>query len=228
MKYSVFLFDADNTLLDFDRSSREAFSETLAHLDIEEEFWHFQRYLRINRECWELLEKGEIGPEEVKALRFKRFLNHLRHDGNPKETGYFYLDALSRKAYLEDGAIELLDDLKNAGYTLGLITNGLSKVQRPRFRDSGLNEYFETVVISEEIGSAKPMPAYFEHTLNALNAPSKADILIVGDTPASDILGGQQMGMATCWYNPRGASFPFDPGPTHVVEHLGDIRKFAR
>jgi 2-haloacid dehalogenase len=223
MRYPILLFDADNTLLDFDRSSREAFAATLKTLGIEPQEWHFDRYLLINRECWSMLEKGEIDPETVKWLRFRRFLDSIQSDVDPRNAGYLYLELLAQYHYTIDGAIDLLEALQQKGARLGLITNGLSAVQRPRFKSSGLEAFFETIVISEEIGTAKPMHGYFEYTLDQLNSPSVDDVLIIGDNPGSDILGGQNMGIDTCWYNPHRRSFPFDPGPTHQIDHLSKV-----
>ncbi|MCB0705195.1 MAG: YjjG family noncanonical pyrimidine nucleotidase [Saprospiraceae bacterium] len=225
MKYSVFLFDADNTLLDFNRSEREAFSEMLEDMGVKEQFWHFPRYLTINKECWEQLEKGEISPEEVKTIRFERFFQLINKPADPEKAGLKYLQALSTKAYWEAGALDLLKNLQKQNLRLALVTNGLSSVQRPRFRHSGLDHFFSTIIISEEIGYAKPMRAFFDITFEALDQPDKKEMLLIGDTPGSDILGGQQFGLDTCWYNPKKREFPFDPGPTYEIRHLDGLSK---
>ncbi len=207
--YTHCLFDLDNTLLDFDRSSKEAFGEALKEgPDMEPSERLFFQYEEINRCCWKLLEAGEISPREVQRRRFSDFLALHEVEYDPLKLNDLYLDKLAEKVHWIDGAKEVLDALKAQGVSLSLITNGLKRVQRPRLEQSGMMEYFDAVVISEEIGVAKPQPAYFEYTLEKLNNPPVERVLLVGDNPGSDILGGQRMGMATCWYNARQKPLP--------------------
>jgi HAD superfamily hydrolase (TIGR01549 family) len=87
--------------------------------------------------------------------------------------------------------------------SLALVTNGLSDVQRARIERLGLGRYFDAIAISSELGSAKPAPAIFEFALAGLGAPARATALMVGDSLTSDIRGGRNAGIATCWYNPH-------------------------
>ncbi len=227
--YTHCLFDLDNTLLDFDRSSREAFEEVLEYLGMEAREQLFFQYAEINRRCWKLLEQGKIAPREVQRRRFAEFMNLHGLDKDALAVNDFYLDRLSEKAHWEDGAREVLDALREQGVSLALITNGLQRVQRPRLEQSGMTEYFDAIVISEEIGSAKPQRAYFEYTLNSLNNPEPEGVLVIGDNAGSDILGGQRMGMDTCWYNARQKPLPEGMSPpTYAVKRMRQVLYLAK
>lgn len=206
--YTHYLIDLDNTLLDFDLSSKEAFAETVEKLGMSYTERMFFQYAEINYRCWKLLEKGQINPEEVQRRRFADFLKYYHLNADPMQVNETYLHHLSQKVYWEKGARELLETLKERGASLTLITNGLKSVQRPRLKRSGLETYFDLIVISEEIGHAKPQLAYFEYTLRALNNPPTANVLVIGDNAGSDVLGGQRAGLDTCWYNKHGKQQP--------------------
>lgn len=222
--YTHYLFDLDNTLLDFDRSSREAFAEAIESLDLICTDRMFAQYAEINHRYWQLYERGKIRSSEMRRARFADFLKLYDKEEKADEISHLYLDNLSQKVHWVEGAKEVLDALKANGASLALITNGLKSVQRPRLKLSGLEEYFELVVISEEIGCAKPQRAYFEHTLRELNHPPIERVLVVGDNPRSDVLGGQQFGLDTCWYNRRGKQRPEGVHPpTYEIKRIRQL-----
>ncbi len=226
MAYTHYLFDLDNTLLDFDRSSKEAFSEVVETLGMSYDDRMFTQYCEINYKWWKLLEEGAIVPREVQQGRFRDFLAMYGRGEDPMEINNRYLHLLSQKVHWIEGAREVLDALKERGASLTLITNGLKSVQRPRLERSGLYEYFELVVISEEIGHAKPQKAYFDHTLQQLNHPGPQNVLVVGDNAGSDVLGGQRAGLKTCWYNRKKK-----PRPEHVAPptyEIADLRRLLQ
>ena len=86
-----------------------------------------------------------------------------------------------------------------AKYRLALITNGLRDVQRPRLAGSAIGDYFAEVIISEEVGAAKPDPAIFDAAFELLGRPPRAKVLLIGDSLSSDIAGGRDYGLDTCW-----------------------------
>ncbi len=222
--YTHYLFDLDNTLLDFDRSSREAFAEAIERLDLICTDRMFAQYAEINRRYWKLLEAGEIRSDEMRYRRFADFLTIYGSPADPLEVSKDYLRCLSEKVHWVDGAKEVLDVLKSNGVSLSLITNGLKSVQRPRLERSGLYHYFDLVVISDEIGHAKPQPAYFEYTLQKLNHPPAERVLVVGDNVESDVLGGQLAGLHTCWYNKHGKQRPEGvAAPTYEIKRIRQL-----
>ena len=223
--YKYLLFDADNTLFDFTKASAVAFTETLAHYKIEQKEETYPIYLKINHDCWARLERGEITPKEIKPLRFKLFLEAINETGNPLEINDYYLARLAEKDYLLDGAKELLLDLKAKDYSLSIITNGLQLVQRPRIEKAGLTHIFDAITVSEEIGIAKPKPAFFDDTFRQLGQVSIKEVLVIGDNLLSDILGGINIGADTVWFNLKDKTNTTEVTPTHEVKSFEDLRK---
>ena len=101
-----------------------------------------------------------------------------------------------------------------------LLTNGLSSVQHPRFRRSSIFHYFDSVVVSEDVGIAKPHSGIFEHTMKTLGHSCKNDVLMIGDNLRSDIQGGVNFGIDTCWYNPNRKKNESGITPSYEIEHL--------
>jgi len=223
--YKYLLFDADNTLFDFTKASAVAFSETLANFKIDQNEETYPIYLDINHQCWARLEKGEITPKEIKHLRFQLFLDAIEEQGNPLEINDFYLNRLGEKDYLLDGAKDLLLDLKSQKYSLSIITNGLQLVQRPRIEKAGLTQLFDAITVSEEIGVAKPKPAFFDDTFRQLGQPKIDDVLVIGDNLTSDILGGINIGADTAWFNAKEKTNQTEVIPTYEVKGFDDLRK---
>ncbi len=223
--YKYLLFDADNTLFDFTKASAVAFRETLAHYKIEQKEETYPTYLKINNECWASLERGEITPKEIKPLRFKLFLDAINETGNPLEVNDHYLRSLGEKDYLLDGAKELLLELKAQKYSLSIITNGLQLVQRPRIEKAGLTHFFDAITVSEEIGVAKPKPAFFDDTFRQLGQPKIDDVLVIGDNLSSDILGGINIGADTAWFNAKKKINKTEIKPTYEVDGFKALRK---
>ena len=106
---------------------------------------------------------------------------------------------------------------------MAMVTNGLSEVQRARIERLDLGRYFEAIVISAEVGAAKPGGDIFDLTFEALGNPDPAGALMIGDNLPSDIKGGIDYGIATCWYNPGGKSAPPELTPAHTVTDLAAI-----
>ena len=132
------------------------------------------------------------------------------------------LDQLAQQAHLIEGAAELIQTL-NGRYHLALITNGLADVQYPRLARSGLESYFSAVVVSDEVGVAKPNPGIFDVAFERMNQPAKNEVLIIGDSLSSDITGGITYGIDTCWYNPNGQSS--DLPITHKIKTLHQLNE---
>ncbi len=223
--YKYLLFDADNTLFDFTKASAVAFTETLAHYKIEQKEETYPIYLKINHDCWARLERGEITPKEIKPLRFQLFLDAIKETGNPLEINNYYLARLAEKDYLLEGAEELLLDLKAKDYSLSIITNGLQLVQRPRIEKAGLTYIFDAITVSEEIGVAKPKPAFFDDTFRQLGQVNIKEVLVIGDNLLSDVLGGINIGADTVWFNLKGKKNETEVQPSYEVKGFEELRK---
>ena len=148
-----------------------------------------------------ILKQVNCQQAELNNLRFSRFLTALNlPNEDATQLGDYYLAQLSEKSVFMDGGHLLLEE-QTEKYHLGIITNGLKEVQRPKLIKSGLVDYFKVIVVSDEIGISKPQPAIFEHAFEKMEFPAKEKVLMVGDSLHSDIQGGINYGIDTCWYN---------------------------
>jgi 2-haloacid dehalogenase len=133
-----------------------------------------------------------------------------------------YLQHLGMQAQLVDGALEVVRTLATS-HRLAIITNGLTEVQRPRLAASAIREHVAALVISEEVGAAKPHRAIFDAAFARIGMPETSGVLMIGDSLSSDIAGGIGYGLDTCWYNPHGLPGRDDLVPTYEVRHLGEL-----
>jgi 2-haloacid dehalogenase len=200
--YTTVLFDLDHTLLDSDTSEALAFELALHTIGVEDPAEHFAEYDRINRALWAAVERHELMPGQVRTTRFEQLIAAAGLDADPRALADTFAAGLGCHGELYPGALEMLDALA-ARSSLALVTNGLADVQRARIERLGIAQYFDAVVISAEIGASKPSTGIFDIAFDRLGSPAKGDALMVGDSLSSDIQGGVNYGIATCWYNPR-------------------------
>ena len=220
--YQWVLFDADGTLFDYERAEAAALAALWADSELGERAPELdEAYRRINSALWRRFETGDISSHEIKEERFRRLVAELDLDAEPETLSRDYIDRLGLQTQLIPGAERLLAALAPR-YRLGLITNGLAAVQRSRLERSPIGGRFEVVVISEEVGFAKPDRRIFEHALERMERPARERVLMVGDNPLADIEGARSFGLATCWLNLDGRA---DGGVVsdHEVHSLDDL-----
>ena len=222
-KYYCILFDADNTLLNFDAAESKALAETLVNYGIEPDAETVQTYRTINEELWRQLEKGQIRRDKLMAERFTRFLKAVNAAGSGAEMNQYYLDQLSTHPDL--AAPNVLDVMKELAEvaTLAVVTNGFDRVQSRRVAESGLKEFIEEVFVSEKLDSEKPNRKIFDTALRSLGVENRERVLMVGDSLTSDIQGGINAGLDTCWYNPNHAENPGKVIPTYEIASLEEL-----
>lgn len=222
-KYYCILFDADNTLLDFDAAESKALADTLRNYGIEPDAETVQTYRTINGELWRQLEKGQIRRDKLMAERFTRFLKAVNAAGSGAEMNQYYLDQLSTHPDL--AAPNVLDVMKELAEvaTLAVVTNGFDRVQSRRVAESGLKEFVEEVFVSEKLDSEKPSRKIFDTALRSLGVENRERVLMVGDSLTSDIQGGINAGLDTCWYNPNRAENPGKVIPTYEIASLEEL-----
>ena len=223
-KYSVILFDIDDTLLDFPKSEREALCEALMLSGIELDDEMISTYQKINYELWKALERKEISRDELMTRRFKDFAVFYGFNINADKTAKDYLDALSTKIYFIDGARELLSSLYGK-VKMYIVTNGMACVQNSRYKLAGLDKVFDGMFISEEVGANKPDARFFEYVSEHIEGFQKERTLIIGDSQTSDIAGGNAFGIDTCWYSPNNAAAKYEP--TYTVDSLKKVLPIA-
>lgn len=226
MRYTHLLFDLDHTLLDSHESERLAYSHAMATIGLPDPDDHFDRYVTINRAMWVAVEAGDLQPSEVRHRRFEQFIADLGVDADPHAMAEAFVDGLGRFGELYEGAREVLESLAERA-TLAMVTNGLSEVQRARIERLRLADYFHTVVISSEVGVTKPRREIFDLTFAGLGHPGPETALMIGDSLSSDIAGGRNFGIDTCWYNPLGQPRADDDSATYEIADLVDLHRIA-
>lgn len=227
MKYQWILFDADNTLFDFDQSERFAFAEALKQVGIPFIESQFKLYHSINKSCWRAFEDGLLKKEDLRTARFEQFFKAIDKEADPLQFSELYLTQLSHSAFMLEGSMALLEELSDQ-YKMAIITNGLKEVQRPRITKAGLSNIFDVIVVSDEIGHAKPHPSFFDYTFNEMRHPDKEEVLVVGDNLNSDIKGGKDYGVDTCWYNHLRVTNESEVVPTYEVHSIGEVKEILK
>jgi len=221
-KYSWLFFDLDNTILDFGASSELAFFQIFKNRAISLTDEDYIAYRDINHEMWVEFEKGELSTEEVKHLRWEKFFELKALSLDAQEINAAYFDHIKVNPLWVPGAEEVIHELSKS-YNLCIITNGLSEVQESRLALSGLSNLIQHIVISDTIGVAKPSEAFFEFAFKLTGMPMKEEVLVIGDTLTSDIRGGIDYGVDTCWYNYYGADNTTQYHPTYAITKLSEL-----
>jgi len=209
-RYETVLFDADNTLFDFDRAEHEALCRVLAQRGYPADEAALACYLGINRELWRQFDRGEITREFLGAERFRRFMAQMGGGHDPEQFNRDYLDALAQGSQLLPGAEALCRRLA-ARCRLVIVTNGMTRAQTGRVEGSSIRDCISGLFISEAMGCQKPQREFYERVYAALGL-TEAELprtVMVGDSLTSDILGGIHGGIDTIWYNPK--HLPADP-----------------
>lgn len=224
MKYNLLLFDADDTLFDYDQAEEAALKLSFSEHNISfEKSIHLPLYRRINKNIWNDLEKKMITPSELKAERFKRLFAEIGVDSvMPAIFSDTYLTFLSEQTFLLPDVIDVLEVLHEKTL-MAIITNGLKEVQRPRISSSPISHFFRKYIISDEIGLVKPDKKFFDFALNELNHSNREQTLIIGDNLTSDIQGGINSGIDTCWFNWKKKQNDRNIKPNYEITKLKDL-----
>ena len=197
----IFL-DLDDTILDFHRSEAIALRKTLQTLNVEPTDDVVTRYSEINRAHWQALERRELTREQVLTGRFHQLFEELGMNVSPNVAQSLYEKNLSQSHFFMDGAPRLLMSLSGK-YQLYIASNGTTIVQKSRIASAGIARYFREIFLSQELGADKPQKEFFERATSQIEGYDPNEAIILGDSLTSDILGGIQAGMHTCWFNPH-------------------------
>lgn len=225
MRYDFLLFDADGTLLDFLKSEHEALCDVLKINGIQPTDDKVKLYSGINDSLWKLLERGEIEKKTLLVRRFELLLEALGENADARKMSVDYASKLSEKGYLLEGAEQMCQALYGKA-RMFIVTNGLEMVQRGRYARCGIDRYFEKIFISDKIGFQKPSVHFFESVAASVEGFEKSRALIIGDSLTSDMRGGLNFGIDTCWYNPDGKQCPSDMKLTHISNTFEDVIQF--
>ena len=218
-----FLFlDLDDTILDFHKAEHIALSKTLRFFGLEPEETVLSRYSQINREHWERLERKELTREQVLVGRFAVLFAELGVQVDPAACTAAYSKNLAIGHYFMPGAEEAVERLSKK-YRLFLASNGTASVQHGRMTSANLYRFFEKVFVSQDIGYNKPAIEYFERCFAQIPDFDPKKAMIVGDSLTSDIRGGKNAGIATCWVNPDHAPGKEGIVPDYEIEALPQL-----
>lgn len=223
-KYEILLFDADATLLDFKRSEREAVIDCLTYFGLPSTDDVIEKYSEINDGYWKMLERGEIEKCKLYDARWQSFVDFYGFNCRAKEISTMYVDTLTTKSYVLDGAIEICEKLYGK-FKMYLVTNGQKKVQDGRLVPSPIYKFFDNCFISEEIGFEKPSIKYFDAVSKLIPGYDASKAIIIGDSLTSDIQGGINAGIDTCWFNPKGKPAPEDMKIDYIINDLSELEK---
>jgi len=221
--YTWLLFDADNTLWDFSAAEASALERTLRTRDIDWSDDVLYEYRQINHRAWSDYEQGLLPKEQLRTIRFQRLLEHYQLDHPAEELSFDYRTYLSESTHMLDGAIDLLRSVQGE-YRLGLVTNGLKEVQRPRLAVTGLGKFFEFIVISDEIGVAKPHAPFWDHAYARMDGVDRSKVLVIGDNPNADIQGALDYGFDACWLRHPGKADKPKLQTTHRIRDIRDLK----
>jgi 2-haloacid dehalogenase len=223
MKHRLFLFDLDDTLLDFRASETLSFVQTMRQLGVSElPDGLFAHYQAINLALWKQFELGTVSKDFLKVERFRRtFLDH-KLELDPQAASGLYLESLSNTVVLVDGAVQLCETLAAIG-EIGIITNGVELIQNRRIASSGLGSHISFVATSEACGHAKPDGRFFDYAARMARVFAHHETVIVGDRLDADILGANRFGIDSCWFNPSGLANDSQALPTWEVARLDQV-----
>lgn len=226
MKYETIIFDIDDTLFDFSMTEKNAFHKAFVEFGIpagEKEYR--TKYNEISKPLWRDLEQGLITLAELGVERFRRLFREYGLELDAQQFNRVYLEYLGKEVHLMPGAAEICSSL--ADCRLAVITNGFGEVQKSRISGSSLNNAFEQIIVSEEAGFQKPDKEIFDYAFSKLGLTDKRKVLMVGDSLTSDIQGGINYGIDTCWFNPQKKENTLGLNPTYEIRELMDLLKLA-
>lgn len=224
MDYELFLFDLDDTLLDFKESERQSFFISMQSLGVNDSLEVlFTQYQNINRSLWQQFETAKITKDHLKLERFRQLIRKNQIDVDPEIASSRYLECLPETVVLVDHAVEICQWLSQQG-ELGIITNGIQSTQVQRIKKSKLAPFISFVSVSEESGYAKPDIRFFEYSVKMAKKFKRASSIIVGDRMETDILGAHHFGIDSCWFNPMQEPNSLSIAAKYEITHLSELR----
>ncbi|WP_459502842.1 YjjG family noncanonical pyrimidine nucleotidase [Bacillus sp. C1] len=226
-KYQTLLFDVDDTLLDFKAAERAALQLLFEEQKILLTDEITAHYKKINQGLWKSFEEGKIDRDEVVNTRFSVLFKEYGQEVDGPLFEQNYRRYLEEGNQLIHGAFELIQNLQSK-YDLYIVTNGVSKTQDKRLRNSGLHSLFKGIFVSEDTGYQKPMKEYFDYVFERISNFSVEKGLIIGDSLSADMKGGQLAGLDTCWFNPEKKLNDSRIVPTYEIQTFDELYEILK
>ena len=225
MKYKAIFVDIDDTLLDYIPCCRQSFDEALQLIQmdhVEDKDRLFDLFMEISNRLFSEAKRGIYTVAQVMDLYPAEFIERAgwsQHLLEPFTQGF--RQGWGNSHALVEGAFETLQTLHQRGYKLYAASNSFGHLQRKRLTLAGVMPFFEGTYISMDIGYDKPDRRFYDFALN--DAQLSADeVLMVGDSMTTDIIGAQQVGIDTCWFNPTHRPIE-DTQPTYEIQSLSQL-----
>lgn len=223
-KYKYLLWDIDGTILDFESAEKAAIKTLFERFNLGEcSDEMIERYSKINRKYWQMLERGEMSKEKILVERFVEFFSKEGMDAGISDSfNREYQLALGDTIVFCDDAMDIIKEQKKK-FEIVLVTNGTAVAQKKKLEKSGLQDIVNHIFISEIVGYEKPDINFFKKVISEVGINDLSDVLIIGDSLTSDIQGGYNAGIDTCWYNPKGIKNESSLSPTYIIQNLHDL-----
>ena len=217
--YTHILFDMDDTLLDFQKAEYESFKRVLFFYNIPFSLELYEQYKSINHSLWKQFEAGQLSKVVVQNERFSAFFNCLNKRINGESANSMYQVFLSEQTWTVPHAKKVCMELSKT-HSLSIVTNGVGKTQMNRFTLSELSPFFSHLIISEDIGVAKPDKRFFDAAFKIIGRTDNKKVLLVGDSLSSDILGAFNAKIDCCWFNPNKRAPDINVSFTYEISNL--------
>lgn len=228
MPLKYIYFDLDNTLLDHNNAESRSHEliykqfPVIQHVSLGD--W-LKTYKEVNHNLWVQYQDGEIDRDELQFLRFHNTMAELEiSTDRSKEIGLTYMETYREFWDWIEGAEETLEATCRK-FSVGIITNGFKETQHKKFKKLKIARYTDRMIISEELGVLKPHPKVFDHATE-LAGVERDEILYVGDSYSSDIVGGINAGWKTAWYTAAESETEPDEKPDLTFDRFSDLRRF--
>lgn len=227
--FKVILWDVDATLLNFEKAEEAGIRGCFEKNNLGEcTDEMLENYKGINRGYWQAMERGEIEKPVLLVKRFEDFLNAYGLDSSVA-AGFneLYQILLGETVVFYENALETVQALKGKVLQCA-VTNGTKVAQDGKLRNSGLDKEFDRVFISEVVGIEKPNKGFFDAVFAEIGEYAKDEVLIVGDSLTSDIQGGVNAGIKTCWFNPKGAENTSALKPDYEIRDIREVLEIVK
>ena len=220
--FKYVLFDLDGTLMNFNCAESLAFKTVLDSYAIAYNEYIFNEYIRINNSLWNALTRCETTMYLIQTTRFSELFKKFGYDIDGTEANKIYHESLQNQYQLMPYALEVIRELSKIA-NLAIVTNGVTNTQKTRISKSAISPYISGIFISEEVGYEKPKIEFFNTVFRFFHNPQLCDIIIVGDSLQSDIQGGINAGICTCYYNPQNNNISEYINPNYIISDLREV-----
>ncbi len=218
------LLDIDDTIFDFHKCATNSILKSAKDMNIDFTEEMLERYFEQNWFLWGEYEKKIIEREDIFRMRFPLLFEEF----NIQADGIAFEDAFQKYFMLEcepvEGAKDFVDYLCSK-YEVYIVSNSMELTQKSRLKKAGLDNCFKEIFVSDVVGHQKPTKEFFDHCICKIKDFNHEETIIIGDSLSSDIQGGINAGIKTCWFNPKHKVNDRNLRCDYEISKLEDIKK---